>query len=129
MPLFGFEETRISFSAFVTRRILSRGGNVARPFMAEGADGANQARLQMIGSGDAGEAVADESAEAALHVGAALTFGAKGEMTGEILLLFFSELAVEKEVDDALYIITEHQWFLQVIVTTSTGPQLPRGKS
>jgi hypothetical protein len=77
--------------------------------MPEGADGANQARLQMIGSGDAGQPAADESAEAALDVRAALAFGTEGEMTGEILLLFFSKLAVEKEVDDAFYIITEHQ--------------------
>ncbi|HWS72811.1 MAG TPA: hypothetical protein VN605_11885 [Thermoanaerobaculia bacterium] len=77
--------------------------------MPEGADGANQARLQMIGSGEAGQTAANESAEAALHIGAALAVGTEGEMTGEILLLFFPELAVEKEVDDAFYIITEHQ--------------------
>jgi hypothetical protein len=63
----------------------------------------------MSGSAESLQAAANEGAETPLELGTAFTFGAKAEMATEVLLLPFSECAVEEEVDDASYIIANHQ--------------------
>src|SRR5215212_9227233 len=109
MPLLGFEETRISLSddldlddAAGTARILSR------PFRAEGADGARESRLQVIGSLHAGQSAGNELAQFALDAHAALALRTEAHVTVEIALLDVSQGAVEKEVDDAFHIVTDH---------------------
>src|SRR5439155_1345282 len=71
-----------------TARILSR------PFGAKGADGAREARLQMVRCRDTAEAMGDELAQSALDAHAALAFGAEIDVAVEIALLDGSEGAV-----------------------------------
>lgn len=62
----------------------------------------------MVGSGDAGEAVMDEFAKLALHVGSALTVGAVSEVGVDVAFAWLCNGAVEEEVDDAFHIVTNH---------------------
>jgi hypothetical protein len=76
----------------------------------------------MCGSAEALQAATDESAEALLKLGTALTVGAKAEMAVEVLLFSFSKRAVEEEIDDASYIIAKHQSVSSLFSDDIHGP-------
>src|SRR5207237_4243566 len=82
---------------------------VVRPLVAERANRALQAGLEVIGSADACDAFLHERAQLAGDVRALFALGAKTEVTVDVLLLLFAELPVEEKVTDALHIVTKHQ--------------------
>src|SRR5437588_7489583 len=105
MALLGLDETRISFSRSVVTALLLR---LRVPFCGKGSDRPLQPALEVIGRLDAGEALADEDAQAGVHRRAPIAFGAVAQVTLELLLAGFGEGTIEEKVDCAFDIVTEH---------------------
>jgi hypothetical protein len=63
---------------------------------------------QSLGSGDRRESFSQEAAEASLNDDADLAVRAVAQVDLEAASFPFAERTIEKEVDDAFYIVTEH---------------------
>jgi hypothetical protein len=132
MPLLGFEETRISWSSDARgdARGDARTDGAAALFGGDfffcgcfgtrfddtgtsvgerhGAKRLRQANAQSLGRGHRREAPAEKRSELAVYGDADLAVGAVAQMNLECVLLLMAETTVEKEVNHAFYIITEH---------------------
>src|SRR2546430_1984719 len=102
MPLFGFEETRISGSPSATPRILS-------PVAVHRAEGARQPLLETLRGAVTPQTGDDEHTQSRVHFRARLTVGTELDVGGEIFLPGFGERSIKEEVDGAAYIVTKHQ--------------------
>src|SRR2546421_5456735 len=102
MPLFGFDETRMSASRSPTPAL--------RPAGFHGAERSRQALLEALRRAfRPPQPLDDEDANALLHLRARLAVGAQADVIGEVDLGWFVEEAVEEEVNGASYIVTAHQ--------------------
>ena len=99
MPLFGFDETRISLSRSDTQRILC---------LAQGPEASGEALPEVWRRGVAAEALADEEAQAAMDADALFALGADADVDLEVDLFALAEVSVEEEVSNPFHIVTDH---------------------
>src|SRR5690349_20646066 len=131
MPLLGLDETRISCSTagagalgFSVGDLSGFAGGAAffdarfndnaRRSIGQwcGAERLGETHAQRVGRPHRREAPAHERAQFALHDDADLAVGAVAQMNLECVLLLMAKTTVEKEVNHAFYIITEHPGIL-----------------
>src|ERR1700753_2963961 len=102
MPLFGLEETRISWP--VTRAVDPSGV----PFSAKGADGTLEPPLQVRRSIELVDAAAKKKAKAPGYSRALFAVGANAEVFADFFAFPLPELLIEEKVNYPFRIVTEH---------------------